>query len=185
MKEESEMTSSEQFSPETGERLDGGTPPTSLSDKQLKAIDLMVSGKRLNEVADAVEISTVQLWRWRQDHAFQVAFGRARVDAHQARVERFWNVVDSAMDAAMESLAEGDPKMSIDVLRLASRGLTDLSYVRADQPDSAGAHEAASPNPPLGEGQTVSEALNCPDCELQARSATGLANHRRRRHDPT
>lgn len=109
-----------------------------LTDKQELAIELQVTGMKVQDVAKEVGISREQYWRWRtQDPTFIAVLERRRAELHQGLVDRYWgNLVRKALDVAEESLDEGDPEMARDVLRLASRGLTDVKTIRNEGPSS-------------------------------------------------
>jgi len=102
-----------------------------LSEKKQLAIDLLLIGTKLQDVAKTVGISREQLWRWRtQDQSFSAGLERRRTELYQSHVDQFWgSLVPLALQVTAESLAEGDPEMARDVLRLAARGLTDLRIV--------------------------------------------------------
>jgi AcrR family transcriptional regulator len=109
-----------------------------LTDKQELAIELQVTGMKVQDVAKEVGISREQYWRWRtQDPTFTAALERRRAELHQGLVDRYWgNLVRKALDVAEDSLDEGDPEMARDVLRLASRGLTDVKTIPNEGPPS-------------------------------------------------
>ena len=49
-----------------------------LSDRQRRAIDLILAGKSLASVADHVQVSPRTLFNWRQDEVFRVELDRRR-----------------------------------------------------------------------------------------------------------
>lgn len=106
-----------------------------LADKKQLAIELQVIGTRRKDVAEAVGISRQQIWRWEQDQTFMNALEQRRADLHQGLADQYWgSLVPLALNVAAESLAEGDPEMARDILRLAARGLTDLKMRRPEPP---------------------------------------------------
>lgn len=161
-----------------------------LTDAQVIAVDLIVSGLKFVDVARQVGIGREQLWRWRQDPVFRAALSQRRAEMHRARADRFWHLTDKAMDVAEESLDERDPQMATDVLRIAARGMTDIREV-----DSPRRHDGSGTEPPaLNEashsGSDVAESPQlanegkfiCSTCGLVAKSSVGLARHERVRH---
>ena len=145
----------------------------SVTDQQEMAIDMLVMGRRLTDVADAVDISREQLWRWRKhDVGFMARLEEVQVEAHAARMNRFWALNDKAHDVLEESLEEGDPKAAMDILKLGARGLTDVAYI-SQPPANAQLPEVST---------SVVERFACPDCDLVAKTERGLGVHRRARH---
>ena len=123
-----------------GKNLDK-TGRRGLGDKQQLAIDLLLIGTKYQDVAKAVDISREQLWRWRRrDMSFMTALELRRAERHQGVTDQFWgSLVPQAINVAAESLAEGDPEMARDIIRLAARGLTDLKTREPESPSEDGA----------------------------------------------
>jgi hypothetical protein len=142
---------------------DMGKPLTA---KQELAIEYLVTGMSPSDVARQIGISREQLWRWRtQNPSFAARHAQRRSDFHETLVDGLWGLAATAMGVARESLAEGDPRMAIDVLRLVARGLTDIHYedVRANETPHR-------------------EGFRCYECDLLAKSERGLERHRRIKH---
>ena len=147
----------------------------SVTAQQEMAIDMLVMGRRLTEVAKAVDISREQLWRWRkQDVGFKARLDEVQVEAHAARMNRFWALNDKAHDVLEESLEEGDPKAAMDILKLGARGLTDVTYI--NQPPAI--VQLPEESTPVVEP----DGFGCQDCDLIAKTERGLGIHRRARH---
>jgi transcriptional regulator with XRE-family HTH domain len=109
--------------------------PGNLTEKQQLAIELQVIGTKQKDVAEAVGISRQQIRRWEQDQSFKTALERRRAELHQGIADQYWGgLVPQALNVAAESLAEGDPEMARDILRLAARGLTDLKMRNPEPP---------------------------------------------------
>jgi hypothetical protein len=106
-------------SPEHAEKITGLTEP------QLRAVELLVQGGRPGAVAEKVGVARETLWRWRQLPAFKDRLIRLRYELHVARVDRIWALTDKAFDVVEEHLDEGDPRVAIELLRLAGGRLTD------------------------------------------------------------
>jgi hypothetical protein len=157
-----------------GQGSEGSVPR--LSDKQLLAIDLLVTGKAVAKVAEEVGVSRETLWRWRQTPEFAVALARRRADVHQTLVDRFWGLSAKAIFVAEESLDEHDPQMAIDILRLAAKGMTDVRVEEASKGHAIkelGEGAAQQPDEPI---------FQCPDCGIEAKSKSGLVRHRNAKH---
>jgi len=106
-------------SPEQAERI------TELTEPQLRAVELLVQGGRPGVVAEKVGVARETLWRWRKLAAFNDRLVRLRYELHAARVDRIWALTDKAYDVVEEHLDEGDPRVAIDLLRLAGGRLTE------------------------------------------------------------
>jgi hypothetical protein len=106
-------------SPEQAKKIAGLTEP------QLRAVELLVQGGRPGVVAEKVGVARETLWRWRQLAAFNDHLVRLRHELHAARVDRIWALTDKAYDVVEEHLDEGDPRVAIDLLRLAGGRLTE------------------------------------------------------------
>ena len=104
----------------------GDLPNAGLTDKQLRATELLVAGQRPGAVAKAIGVSREQLWRWRTKNP---AFGRhletLRLELHASRVDRLWTLMDKSLDVVEEALDEGDPQTAMQLLRLPGLHLSD------------------------------------------------------------
>jgi hypothetical protein len=105
-------------SPEQAKKIAG------LTERQLRAVELLVQGGKPGAVAEKVGIARETLWRWRKLPAFNAHLVRLRYELHAARVDRIWALTDKAYDVVEEHLDEGDPRVAIDLLRLAGGRLT-------------------------------------------------------------
>ena len=148
--------------------------PRALADRKLRAIDLLVAGRPLIEVAKDVDISREQLWRWRQEPEFITRQEQVRAEAHMARADRLWSLIDKAQDVAEESLDEGDPQLAMDVLRLLARGFTDMTPITVTS-------SAKEPSPAAGPDRQL-ESWECSSCGKVAKTERGLGKHIRARH---
>lgn len=89
-----------------------------LSDKQLAAIDLLAANRKGVDIEVEVGVSHAQLYRWKQEPEFVARWGEERAQVHEERVEKLWQVGDRALDVALDSLAEGDPTMARDIIKI-------------------------------------------------------------------
>ena len=110
-----------------------------LSDKMELAIEYQLTGAKFQDVAESAGISREQFWRWRHDPAYVARLEQRRAELHQGLTDGFWGgLVPAALQVVAESLAEGDPDMARDILRLAGPGLTDVKVRRSEGPTEGG-----------------------------------------------
>ena len=139
-----------------------------LSDKKIRAAELITTGLKYIQVAEQTDISVEQLWRWRQQPEFQRFLSRLRLDRHQARVNRIWSLGDIALDVVGESLQEGDPQTAMQLLKLLGPGLTDTTESPASSTPSEDVAQPAD--------------LECGTCGMSTRSQAGMKRHVKARH---
>jgi len=143
----------------------------SLSIEQLNAIDLLVMGKSDREVAEAVGVhrTTVTGWRLYNPH-FQAALNRRRKEVFGAAVDRFRSLLQKALDVVEGALEEGDPKIAMEVLKMAGFGEMDIGMIGSDDPEEIIAKEAEKEafSIPVGDWnkQSVLEKLKKREKEL-------------------
>jgi hypothetical protein len=93
-------------------------------------------------------------------------------------MNRFWSIYDKSAGAVERAIEEGDPRIAMDVFRLGSRGVTDVTY----RPASAEEGEAPALPPPPPKKERGGAELVCEDCGLAVKSIAGLKRHRSARH---
>jgi DNA-binding CsgD family transcriptional regulator len=98
-----------------------GTGERDLTDQQLIAIELILAGRRQSDVAEQLGISRQTLWRWRSEPAFINELARCREERVTGMRERVTHLADLAFDVVEDQLAEGNPQMAIDYLRVLTR----------------------------------------------------------------
>lgn len=79
---------------------------TGLSEPQRKAIGLMLLGKSLGAVSQAVSIDPKTLYRWRQDELFREELERRRRELWEGAAERLRALVHPALDVLEEQLCD-------------------------------------------------------------------------------
>ena len=109
----------------------------------------------------------------RSDPIFQAMLEAERAAEHQRRVDSFWALTDDAIAGARELVAEGDPNAIMDTLKLAAKGLTDVSH------ESVARAMTGEEPPPRA---LPEPGLVCLSCGLRARRAQGLKRHLVTRH---
>lgn len=82
-----------------------------LSDRQLRAIELMLTGKKMLAIAKELEIRRQTLYAWRtEDAAFIATLNRRRRELWNANRERLRNLVGEALDVLADDLLNGETK---------------------------------------------------------------------------
>jgi hypothetical protein len=156
--------------------------PTSQSARRSKATDLLAAGLTITEAAELAGYSRGHLSSLvNHDPDFQQELALRKAEAHQARANRFWSIWDKSAGAVERSIEEGDPRVAMEVFRLGSRGVTDITYQAVSADDGA---VPALP-PPLPEeehGQGRRRDIRCEACGLAVKSMAGLKRHRRAKH---
>lgn len=75
-----------------------------LTDKQRKAIELLLQGKSLAAVALSVEVTRRTLYTWRQDERFDAELFRRRRELWDGAAERLRAMVHPALDILEQEL---------------------------------------------------------------------------------
>jgi hypothetical protein len=78
--------------------------PALLTDRQQAAIELLLLGKPLNEVARAVGVSARSLYAWRQDDDFRDELDRRRRELWREAADRLASLVHPALDVLAKHL---------------------------------------------------------------------------------
>ena len=89
-----------------------------LSDKHLRAIPLILSGKTDSEVAKAVGVSrqTINYWK-NKDIYFQAELNYQRREAYDSQIERIRRLLPKAVDVIEDGLNSKDPKVRREAAR--------------------------------------------------------------------
>ncbi len=88
-------------------------PDSQLNDRQLAAIDAILQGLAMTQVAQAVGVDRKTLYRWRiHDLAFATELRERRREAIQLRVDRLCNLLDEAMDVLQRQMHENSAPIS-------------------------------------------------------------------------
>jgi hypothetical protein len=97
-------------------------PHQSISDRQSRAIDLLLSGESLTCIASTIDVSRQTVSGWLNHHAPFIAELNRRRHQHQLAVSsRFEQAVGLALDLVTDALSEGDRHMAVTVLKMAGR----------------------------------------------------------------
>ena len=144
-----------------------------LNGKQEAAIDLLAAGRKGVDIEKEVGVSHAQLYRWRQDPEFVARWEDARAQVHEQRAEKLFEVGSRALDVALASLAEGDPIMARDIIKILAPALFDVRYVSQREATPHALH------PPVPAGPRVPTRHLCESCDKECGTAGALASHRR------
>jgi len=107
-----------------------------LSEKQLMAIDLILSGKVDREVAEAVGVSRSTISDWRNgNYLFQAELNKRRREIQEAGRERLRRIRNKALDTVEKAIEEGDVKTALEILRLTGIEKEDLKAVGPEDPE--------------------------------------------------
>jgi hypothetical protein len=158
--------------------------PRSSSARRSKAIDLLASGMMsISEAAERSGYTRQHLsYLLHHDVEFHAEYERRLTDEHLRRANFFWTMYDRSGRVLEQSLDEGDPRTAMEIFKLGSRGVTDIKHLYwgvQQRPEL--------PPPPLSMLEpdlpaSDSEDLTCDECGLEAKSRSGLTQHRRAKH---
>jgi hypothetical protein len=91
-----------------------------LTIEQLNAIDILITGKSDQAVADAIGVSrpTVTSWRLYDPH-FQAELNRRRKEVWGASVDRMRTLLPKAFDTLERAIDEGSYRAALELIKLA------------------------------------------------------------------
>ena len=111
------------------------TPDELLSPAQQKALTALLAGKSVTDAAAAAEVDRTTVHRWlKETYAFQAALNRGRRDLQEAMQARLLVLADKGADAVERSIAEGDGKTAIALLKGLGLLSGELIKVGSDDP---------------------------------------------------
>lgn len=99
-----------------------------LTDKQLRAIELLTCGKglKLKQICDELEIDSKTLWNWRNSPDFS----HFQEELKRVNDERWLAIVDVARESALALVKDGNAKLVEFVLK--NEGYNPTTKVEAD-----------------------------------------------------
>jgi len=102
-----------------------------LTIEQLNAIDILITGKSDQAVADAIGVSrpTVTSWRLYDPH-FQAELNRRRKEVWGASVDRIRALLPKAFDVLEREIDGGSYRAALELIKLA--GLGDVGKIGSD-----------------------------------------------------
>ena len=98
-----------------------------LTERQLRAVDLLAAGVSPAGVAADLGIDRVTLWRWRQEPTFIAERNGRRAELWEASRDRFRALLPSAADVLEQALAAQDVRAALALVKLL--GLGELGHV--------------------------------------------------------
>jgi len=97
---------------------------TELTDQQLTAIELLLSGQGVSQVAEQVDVDRSTLWRWGQLPAFQAELNRRRQELWSAHADRLRSLLPAALQV-LENTLECEPdgwRVALAIVKMADFG---------------------------------------------------------------
>jgi hypothetical protein len=89
-----------------------------LTPAQERALAALLTGKTVTAAADDAQVDRTTVHRWlKDDFVFQAALNRGRRDLYEALRVRLMTLADKAVECLERSLAEGDGKTALEVLK--------------------------------------------------------------------
>jgi hypothetical protein len=88
-----------------------------LTPEQENAIDLLCLGKPDREICEIIGIGRSSLWTWRKNPVFIAELNRRRQALWAEAHGRLQALVGKAIDVIEQSVAEGDVRVAIEVLK--------------------------------------------------------------------
>lgn len=102
------------------------TQRRSISDRQSRAIDLLLTGESLTGVASSLGISRQCVSGWLNHHApFIAELNHRRHQHHLAVRSRYERAVGLALDVVIDALEGGNERLAVTVLKTAGRHLME------------------------------------------------------------
>ncbi len=97
-----------------------------LKPNQVKAIELLVSGKSDRKVAETIEVSRETVTRWRTNPYFSSELNKQRNALFSTAMRRLWGLTQKAIDNLEALIEDGDRSASLDLLKMIGfRGLKE------------------------------------------------------------
>jgi hypothetical protein len=85
-----------------------GVEPDELSDRERKAIALLITGMTHTAVADELGVNRRTLWEWKQDPTFVAALNNEREAIREAMQDRVLGLAEKALTALEQTLERSD-----------------------------------------------------------------------------
>ena len=118
------------------ERDDAGDklqPPNELQQRQLKAMEMLLQGQSDAQVAKAIGVNRVTVYRWRRSHSFATIIENYRQAILKQSINRLQLMLEPAIDQLQRQIHSDDPKACLRATALLLRVASPLSLQRAAQ----------------------------------------------------
>ena len=94
-------------------------PSNEMNEKEEMALALILQGRKDAEVAEALGISRMTIWRWKKyDAGFIQALEEKRAHLRQQAEDNILELTESAVNAIRDALNEGDPRIRLQAAKL-------------------------------------------------------------------
>lgn len=99
-----------------------------ISDRQLRAIDLLLTGESLTNIASTLDVSRQTVSGWTNHHAPFIAELNRRRHQHQLALRsRYEQAIGLALELVIKGLENGDQGLAVTVFRSVGRKLTEVT----------------------------------------------------------
>lgn len=107
----------------------------SLTPSQERALTALLAGKTVTDAAATAEVDRTTVHRWlKEDFAFQAALNRSRRDLREALQARLLGLAEKAAECVERSLAAGDSKAALALLKGLGLLPGELAKIGSDDP---------------------------------------------------
>ena len=117
------------------------TPKSTLAElkpAQQRAVISLALGRTVTDAATEAGVDRATTYRWLSEPVFRATYNQVRADAEDALSSRLTRIATKALDRVETSIDEGDVRVAMSVLRLASNrkvetGPTDPVEIETQQ----------------------------------------------------
>ena len=89
-----------------------------LTQKQTQAIELLIGGRKIGEVAKEVSVGRTTLWRWmNQNYNFRAEMNRRRNALRESLADRLHALAGQALVTVEDAVGQGDLAVALKILR--------------------------------------------------------------------
>ena len=94
-------------------------PSNEMNEKEEMALALILQGRKDAEVAEALGVSRMTIWRWKKyDAGFIQALEEKRAHLRQQAEDNILELTESAVNAIRDALNENDPRIRLQAAKL-------------------------------------------------------------------
>jgi hypothetical protein len=88
------------------------TPPPELTDRQLTALEMLLTGASVTSVAKSLNVSRGTIHRWHQEPAFAAELARQRRQVYQGVADRLTALTNKALDVLDKQMSHPNPRIA-------------------------------------------------------------------------